>query len=354
MSLKNLLLNLHSSENQLKYVKTDFKFEEVDIERLINHNDFDYYDTYKKINGLINSASNNDKKLSIEKLYVNSVYELFMNTVEKRRLIQKRSVLGVVLKVKHKSSLEKVTFYAHQSKLGNWDFTDMISDLKKIDEVSFNDILCDTDKFNNLHELPIFLTPTVMSNLLKIFSEVYYDADLQERYTQCVSPKVNLVDVSQVTFLKKEFIFDHYGENCEELTIYRQGKYNKFFEDDINKKGRKFLNKENYNIEFSPIHLIISPDNNDIVNEFETDKILINKIYGLNSGINLLNGDFNVLADGEIHKNKNKYLFKSVIINDNWVNILKNVDKVYSDFKLIDRGQFGSPTVRIKKMTIKF
>lgn len=354
MATNDLFTKNELSKNGLNYKNPDFKFDEFNIEKIIQQNEFEHYSVYKEINNLVNYELKNIENISVKKLYTNDVYDLFFKFNEKKQMIQHRSILGIVLSLNYKSSSEQVIFYIHQNNLGEWNFANMIDEIKKLDELS--DIsYCSIDNLNNLHQLPVLLTSDVMANLLKTFSEVYYTVDLQDIYAENVSSLVNIIDIPHLDSLKTKFIFDHTGENCEKITIYRHGKFNNFLEMEIDNKGRKFLNKENRVVQFNPIHLIITPvNNNNIINDYKTDKIVINKIYGLNSGINLLNGDFNILADGEIHKNGEKYFFKSIIINDNWINVLNNVDKVYSDFKLMDQGGFGSPSVKIKKMRIRF
>ena len=95
-------------------------------------------------------------------------------------------------------------------------------------------------------------------------------------------------------------------------------------------------------------------EDTDVIKEV-TKGVLITEMAGLHSGVNAVNGDFSVSADGFIIENGEiGRPVEQITVAGNFFELLKNIESVGSDIRFHSMGQggMGMPSVLVNGLRI--
>ena len=108
-------------------------------------------------------------------------------------------------------------------------------------------------------------------------------------------------------------------------------------------------------ISIGPTNMYIEPSEtsfDDMINDIEKG-LMVTEVQGLHSGLNTISGDFSLSASGFLIENgKVGRPVNQITIAGNYFDMLNDVESLASDLEFVMPGVIGSPSLKIKKLSV--
>jgi PmbA protein len=218
-------------------------------------------------------------------------------------------------------------------------------------------------------DYPVILRNDASANLLATFSPVFSAENtqagkslLKEKVgTKIASAKVSIIDNPFLENGIASRTFDGEGVASSKLEVVQDGVLQSLLHNQKTAKkdqtvttGHATKNSYKGALSVGPSNFYIQPSSSnydELIASME-EGVIITELSGLHSGANQVSGDFSVAANGFYVKNgRVETPVNLMTIAGNFYDLLNNIEEVGSDLTFT-LGNFGSPSVRIKSLSV--
>ncbi len=222
-------------------------------------------------------------------------------------------------------------------------------------------------KSGNYH---VILNNESAASLLEAFSGIFSAENVQKNLSLLQNKKEEIIATEDITIVDDPFLkggigsasFDGEGHPTIYKALVHKGKlvgylYNlkTAYKENIPSTGNASRNSFKSAIGISPTNLYIKEGKTPLKAMMKKidNGILITNLQGLHAGVNPISGDFSLSAQGyEIENGKAKRPVNQITVAGNFIKMLKDVEAVGNDLIFGFGSNIGSPSLKIKTLSI--
>ncbi|QNO13703.1 TldD/PmbA family protein [Alkalicella caledoniensis] len=219
---------------------------------------------------------------------------------------------------------------------------------------------------------PVIFRNDAANTMLETFSSIFSAENVQKDLSllkgklgkNIASEKITIIDDPLMENGFASTPFDAEGVATYKKEIVSQGKLNTFLhnlktakKDGTESTGNAYKASFKGSVGIAPSNMYISPGEKtyDQLVENVEEGIIITDLQGLHSGTNAVSGDFSLAAQGYLVQNgKIIRPVDQITIAGNFYELLNEIEDIADDleFGLPSRGNFGSPSLRVKGIAV--
>lgn len=220
------------------------------------------------------------------------------------------------------------------------------------------------------NEYPIILRNDVSADILEAFVSIFSAENVQKDLSllkdkigkQIASQMISIIDDPFMKNGVASASFDGEGVATMYKKLIDKGVLKTYLhntktakKDGVKSTGNAYKASYKSPVSIAPTNMYIEKGDTDLDDMIKSiDKgVLITNVQGLHSGLNPISGDFSLSAYGhEIEDGKVIRPINQITIAGNFYDMLKDIDMVGNDLKFILPGNIGSPSLKIKKLSV--
>ncbi|WP_188048647.1 metallopeptidase TldD-related protein [Bacillus sp. CH30_1T] len=298
--------------------------------------------------------------------YYHLLSEHYSSNLHEGCKVQQQSIYGFLIHVKYHTIEKSFISYSKENPFGIL-LDSLIINFNRLKKRAG---LIAKNEINGVYNT--ILLNTAAAKILSSFSSVFFADTVEGKYlTKSLGEKVasdliNIYDDPTCNEGLVNSIFDFEGNYSQQVVLVKNGFLNNLLHNNETAKlfetysnGHGYRENLESNIRVSSTNMYIKKGKTSIKKMMKNlhTGIVLDTIYATNSGIDLITGDFSVLADGYFKRsNGEKLRLDGVLVSGNFLELLNGVEDISDDFcydnSSLINGCFGSPSLLVNKLKV--